>query len=109
MYERFKKLCDKKGVSMKTALDDLRIANGIVANWKARNSLPSGQTAMKIADYFGVTLDEVLGRKPIEPDYSVNLSDDEKMIIETIRHSDAETRERIIQYIDFVNAMDKNK
>lgn len=103
MYERFKKFCEKKGVKPSNALKDLGISNSNAANWKSRNGLPNGQTVIKIADYFGITADEVLGREPISPDQKINLPDDEQAIIEYFRNSDDESKEHILKYIEFLS------
>lgn len=107
MYERFKKLCDSKGVKASNVLKELGIANSVVANWRARNSLPNGQTAIKIADYFGITTDEVLGRKTSDVDKIVELSDEERAIIECFRNSDKSEKEHLLKYIEFLSEENK--
>lgn len=102
MYERFKKLCDMKGVKASNVMKELGISNSVVANWKARNGLPNSQTAIKIADYFGVSTDEILGRTPMI-DAGILLSDSEKTIIEYFRESDDVSKEHIMKYIEFLS------
>lgn len=63
MYERFKELCNRNGLQMNQACKELKISPGAVTNWKTRGSLPSGELCIRIADYFNVSTDEVLGRK----------------------------------------------
>ena len=103
MYERFKNLCKERGISITQALDELGIARGMAANWRARNSLPSGQTAIKIADYFGITTDEVLGRTPVPDESKITLSDNEQILVNWFRKSDESSKEHILKYIEFLS------
>ena len=58
-FNRFKDLCDKKGVSVYRACTDIGLNRSAVAKWKAGGS-PNGTTAGKLAAYFGVTTDYLL-------------------------------------------------
>lgn len=58
-FNRFKELCDKKGVSVYRACTDIGLNRSAVAKWKAGGS-PNGTTAGKLAAYFGVTTDYLL-------------------------------------------------
>lgn len=61
-FDRLKKLCDEKGVSAYKACTDIGLNRAAVAKWK-NGSIPSGGTAAKLADYFGVTTDYLLGKE----------------------------------------------
>ena len=58
-FNRFKLLCDEKGVSVYQACTDIGLNRSAVAKWKAGGT-PNGTTAGKLADYFGVTTDYLL-------------------------------------------------
>lgn len=58
--DTFCELCDKRGVSPNKACIDMGISRTSTAKWKS-GSVPNGQTLSKIADYFGVTTDYLLG------------------------------------------------
>lgn len=60
-YERFEWLCKEKGVTPTQAARDVGIRQSVVSMWKKRGSTPNGNTLTKIADYFGVTTDYLLG------------------------------------------------
>ncbi len=60
-FARFKSLCDRKGVSVYKACTDVGLNRSAVAKWKA-GSQPNGATAARLAAYFGVTTDHLLGR-----------------------------------------------
>ena len=60
-FNRFKALCDEKHISVYRACTDIGLNRSAVAKWKA-GGRPNGTTAAKLADYFGVTTDYLLGQ-----------------------------------------------
>ena len=61
-FDRLKKLCDQKGISTYKACTDIGLNRAAVAKWK-NGSIPGGATAAKLANYFGVTTDYLLGKE----------------------------------------------
>lgn len=61
-FDRLKRLCDERGISAYKACTDIGLNRAAVAKWK-NGSIPSGTTAAKLADYFGVTTDYLLGKE----------------------------------------------
>lgn len=60
-FDVFKVLCEKKGVSCKRATEDMGLSNSIATKWKKTGAMPQGDTLNKIAAYFGVSADYLLG------------------------------------------------
>ena len=60
-FNRFRALCDRRGVSVYRACTDIGLNRSAVAKWKSGGK-PNGSTAAKLADYFGVTTDYLLGQ-----------------------------------------------
>lgn len=61
-FDRLKKLCDERGISTYKACTEIGLNRAAVAKWK-NGSIPSGSTASKLAEYFGVTTDYLLGKE----------------------------------------------
>lgn len=59
-FDVYKALCDAKGVSYKRAAMEIGLSNSVTAKWK-NGAMPNGSTLTKIADYFGTSIDELLG------------------------------------------------
>ena len=76
LYERIKELATIKGKTIKAVERDLGLAEGHIKKWKIFT--PNSKTLVAVADYFGVSVDYLLGREPIE-DEDINrmLSDPE--------------------------------
>ena len=60
-FNRLKQLCDEKGISVYRACESIGLNRSAVAKWKTGGK-PNGTTAAKLADYFGVTTDYLLGQ-----------------------------------------------
>jgi transcriptional regulator with XRE-family HTH domain len=58
LFENVSALCQKNGISFYRLERDLDIGNGRIARWKEQS--PSVETVKKVADYFSVTVDELL-------------------------------------------------
>ena len=56
---RFKQLCKEKGVTQKKALEDLGMGRNSAQSWN--NGNPSADALKKLAAYFEMSTDELLG------------------------------------------------
>lgn len=65
-YENVTKLCGVKGISLTSLLhDELHMSTGNITRWK-NGTIPNGETLSKIAAYFGVSTDYLLGNEQKE-------------------------------------------
>ena len=69
LFERIKELATIKGKTIKAVEQDLGLAEGHIRKWKV--FMPNSKALVMIADYFGVSVDYLLGREPIE-DENIN-------------------------------------
>ena len=60
-FNRFRALCEQKQISVYRACTDIGLNRSAVAKWKGGGK-PNGSTAAKLAEYFGVTTDYLLGQ-----------------------------------------------
>ena len=61
MWEIFEGLLKRDGVSIAEVSRATGISASVFSNWKKRNSKLSAENAVKIADYFGVTVGFLMG------------------------------------------------
>ena len=85
LYESIVKLCEEKAISGGKMCNDLSLSRGLMTDLKmGRKNSISSATAMKIANYFGVTVEYLFGgdkqEKPATSD-SGGLSDVDKQIM----------------------------
>jgi len=77
-FDRIKKLADKQKKNLKTVAIDLGFSENAIYKWK--NQSPTTENLTKVADYFGVTLDYLVGRQDsfikseINSDYDSDLN-----------------------------------
>lgn len=66
-YERIKAICEKQGITINKMCTDIGISYGVMSNLKAgKTKSLSAETLTKIANYFNVLADTLLGdiKKP---------------------------------------------
>ena len=74
-WENFLRLCADNNTKPTSVALELKISRGSVTNWK-NGVVPQDITLKKIADYFGVSVDYLIGReeeKPIKSDEAIEL------------------------------------
>jgi len=60
-YSRLTMLCAEHGVKISNVVSELKMGSGNLSNWKSGRT-PRGETLSKLADYFHVSTDYLLGR-----------------------------------------------
>ena len=64
--EKLKELRSEKGISQAKLADDIHISRSAVAKWENGLGLPSDESVKMLADYFGLTVDELIPNKKSE-------------------------------------------
>lgn len=65
--QRIKSELQKKDVTAKKMLADLGFAPNSFSHWRSGN-IPSVEKVSKVADYFGVTIDYLIGKTNVRKD-----------------------------------------
>ncbi len=60
-FSKFESLCKEKGITPTHAARDIGITQQAVSMWKKRGSIPKYEILKKIADYFEVRVEDLLG------------------------------------------------
>lgn len=63
LYKTIRKLCEVNNTSIFALEKKLGFGNGTISRWD--NSSPTVANLKKVADYFGVTIEELLGEKEV--------------------------------------------
>lgn len=80
-YDRFFELCQSKGVTPTQVSRDLGVRQSTVSMWKKQGTTPKYDTLKKLADYFGVTTDDLYDVKPLpEGKVELNLNQGKKVV-----------------------------
>lgn len=129
-YDVFAGLCEKHGIKPSKAAEKCGINKSNVSNWKNNGYVPRGDALNKIADYFNVSADYLLGNeqkeKPAqnvqvrdEHDNIVVLDDETRNLIDSLRSkpemkmlfsvSKGATKEDIIRTVKIIEALKDKK
>lgn len=71
-YDRLKTLADKQGLSINDVEERIGLGKNTLYSWKKK--VPSGTNLIKVADFFHVSTDYLLGRNV---DKTADLADDD--------------------------------
>ena len=66
MYEIFERLCSERGVTPYRVCKETGLTTSTISNWKAGRYVPKQDKLKKIADYFGVSVEYIMGSEEDE-------------------------------------------
>ncbi len=93
-WENFLVECAKKQKTPAGVVEELGISNSMPTSWK-KGAIPRTKTQKLIADYFGISVEELMGTKK-EPAGQGELDDDMKEFIELAQMMTPEERSAIM-------------
>lgn len=94
-YENLKQICQRNGTTPTAMCKAINISTSKVTAWK-NGSIPTAKVSIKIADYFGVTVDYLLGKEDA-PMTDASLSDSEKTMLAWFRSLSEDEQEAILR------------
>lgn len=99
LYHRIKELCSQKGISISKLEADLGFGNASIKKWE-KGSSPSVDKIVKIASYFDVSVDYLLGRTDIVGSVSEIIGDEDIISFQRARQKmTPKDRERMMQML----------
>ena len=106
---RIKELCEQRNITIQRLETSLGFGKSTIKKWE--ESSPSADKIIKIADYFGVSTDYLLGVTDIQSPIKSFISDKDVVSFQRAREKMSETdRDRMMQIlkIGFVQAFSDN-
>ena len=91
MNNRIREFRSAQGLSQAELGKKLNVAGATVSSWEQNRTEPNMEQSIKMANYFGCTLNDLFG----EPNSQQELTQDELLFIEAYRNSDKETQSMI--------------
>lgn len=110
---RISEIRKEKGISQKDLAKILNISPGNLCEWEKERIEPSISSLNKLADFFGCSVDYLIGREDDFGNVSVSsspsdLSKDEKTLLERFRKLGPFERESILVQIDALSSEEYN-
>jgi transcriptional regulator with XRE-family HTH domain len=76
-FDRLKKLCDEQGISVNKLEERIGLGKNTLYSWKKK--IPTGSNLTKVADYFDVSVDYLLGRTDKKRYYDLTEKDEREI------------------------------
>ena len=101
-FNTFLALCEKKNISPTRVALDIGLSKAAVTRWNQTESTPNGDVLCKLADYFGCSVDYLLGRE--------NTSDTTVLpaklqeLVDTASSLSEEQLSDLLRYVRFIKA-----
>lgn len=104
--KRLSELRENQGINQTELAKILTVAKQTVSNWESGNRTPDNEMICKIADYFNVSIDYLLGRTD-NPNYSLLKTNYKGKEIELVINSKSNnyTQEEIQNLVDRLSEM----
>lgn len=109
MYEVFEKLLIERGVTAYRVSLETGISTATLTDWKKGRSTPKVDKLQKIAAYFGVTVDTLLGKEPeaaaqAADQESLQLDDFTYAMYQQSRELTQENKQKLLEMAQFFKA-----
>lgn len=100
-YDNFINLCKRKNVAPSKAAIDAGFSKSLVSKWKANpNTVPTVDVLKKMSDYFGITVDELLGKEKQPTDGELHPAN--RKLMELSRTLSPEKAEKVYKAISML-------
>lgn len=99
LYERIKELCYKHDITIAKLESELNFGNSSIKKWE-KSSSPSVDKIVKVASYFDVSIDYLMGISEIETPISTLLGDEDIISFQRARsRATPRDREKMMQML----------
>ena len=110
-YDLYCALCEQKNVKPTRAAIEIGLSKGLPSTWKKSGTTPQREQLIKIAEYFEVSVDYLLGKEKspaIKPDDEAKNSNGERAA-EIIDRLPPAKQEEALNYLRFLAQQDSEK
>lgn len=106
MYSIYQRLCQEKGLTNYRVSKETGVSQSSLSEWKRGNSVPKYESMKKIADYFGVSVDYLLGKTdnkktPRPEGQDVTFDDFTYAMYEEARELSNENKQKLLEMAQF--------
>ena len=105
-WQNFVKLCANKGKSTTAVILEIGLSKSLVTNWK-NGTIPNNTTLKRVADYFGITVEQLVNDLPLEELKGLDEKDTE--ILNMYSRLSDEQKKQARSYLDFLVDKQENK
>lgn len=108
-WENFCSCCQKHSKTPNAVCKELGLSNATATKWK-NGSVPQNRTLKKIADYFNVSIDYLLGKTdiPQPPSLDEQLSGELFALYGEVHDLTDEEKQKVLDFIKFTKSQRKD-
>lgn len=100
--QQVRKLRKERNLSMKEFGNLVGLAESTISLYENGKRQPDNEKLIQMADFFGVSVDYLLGRIEKETPPDMELSEGEKQLIALIKELTDEEAQELSNYVDFI-------
>lgn len=100
-WERFLELCNARKLKPNRIATEIGIASGTLSKWKEGKTFPNGETLIKISEYFGCSIDYLLGLSKIISPAKNEISSADIKILEMLHSLPEDSQDEIIHMLNY--------
>lgn len=100
MYERFMQLLQKHGITAYRVAKETGVTQTTLSDWKTGRAVPRIATLQKIADYFNVSLDWLMGKGEMIEEDKYSVYPDIKLVARHLENIQEKDRAIVIEAIE---------
>ena len=113
-YDNFSSLCEKNGISKSKVIEEIGLSTGNLPKWR-KGGIPKAEILTKIADYFNISIDELLGNEKTLTDEDKEMQEyldflkyrpEGKMLFSVAKGCTKEEIEQTVKIIDALRKTD---
>lgn len=100
-WERFLELCNARKLKPNRIATEIGIASGTLSKWKEGKTFPNGETLIKISEYFGCSIDYLLGLSKIISPAKNEISSADIKMLEMLHSLPEDSQDEIIHMLNY--------
>lgn len=108
-WNRFYKLCEEHNTKPNPLGKKLGISSGVITRWKQENAYPTVDLLIKISDYFGCSIDYLIGRSDNPISHIYEISEEDMNTLNKYHLLSEKNKMESISFMDFKLYQQQNK
>ena len=98
---------EKKGLSQSQLALMIEVKQQNISRWESMSNTPNILDCMKLADFFNVTLDELLGRTPTDtaPNSGIKITPLARRLLDTFDKLEEEDQRKVVGIVEALAVM----
>lgn len=100
-WQRFYELCCSKNTKPNPVGNELGISSAVLTKWKNGISYPNGEILIKIAKYFGCSIDYLVGLTDCKDSHVCEISSIDSEILKKLHSLPKDSQDEIIYMLNY--------